>query len=113
MALSKEQLLALRRPAVHEVHIEGVGEVRIRALGMREILSIEADVRKAQNDKFETLAIEIAAYLANESGERLFSIEEARDFVEANAIATTKIIKAAEIFNGLSEPGKKDIEKNS
>jgi hypothetical protein len=113
MALSKEQLLALRRPAVHEETIEGLGPVRIRALGMREILSIEQDVRRAEKDKFETLAIEIAAYLANESGERMFTIEEAREFVEANAIATTKIIKAAEIFNGLAEPGKKDIEKNS
>jgi hypothetical protein len=83
--VNREQLLAARPRLVQSVEITGVGQVNLRILTGREALDLEVGLRKADRDSAEgvasLVAAQIAAFVSDESGKPILSVDDAATLV--------------------------------
>jgi len=100
MRLSKEALLAGCPREFAEVDI-GVGTVRVRTLSAGEQLALEQALRKLHesNDLQAVMVQQLAAYVADDDGGPLLTVEEAVRMMALSPQAITKIVSAAQDLN--------------
>ena len=91
-------LLTLERDTV-----EAAG-VRVRSLTAGEQIDLDAAMKVAGEDVRKLLAVQIAAYVCDDSGNAVLTAEEAGRFVELRKTSTVKsIIEAAGKLNGWND----------
>ena len=107
----KTQLLAVvdRRTAPVEVPEWSV-TVFVRSLSLREVFDFERDVKAVADDVPRATAVQLAYYLGDEAGARLFTPEEAGALIDRDPLVIRRIIDAAQSLNGLGKA--EDVAKN-
>lgn len=111
--LSAGDLLAPRARRVVSVTlpIRG-GEVGVRALTAAEVLDISEKLAAADNLK-RKLAIQLAAYLSDEAGNSLLTVEGAETFIECSEQADVRAIVGAGVsLNRIDDDAIEAAEKN-
>lgn len=113
MRLSKESLLAGCPREFEEVEISG-GSVRIRTLSAGEQLALEQAVRKLNeaNDLRGIMVQQLAAYVANDDGSAMLSVDEADQMMQLKPQDITKVVSAAQTLNRWTDAEREEVRGN-
>lgn len=113
MRLSKEALLGACDREFEEVDI-GVGTVRVRTLSAGEQLDLEQAIRKdRESDDLRPIIVrQLAAYVSDDEGGALLSIEEAERMLALKPKAITKVIDAAQRLNKWTDSEREEVRGN-
>jgi len=107
----KAQLLAVSDRRVAPVDVpEWSVTVYVRSLSLREVFEFEREVKAASDDIPRATAVQLAYYLGDPGGARLFTTEEALPLIDRDPLVIRRIIDAAQALNGLGTA--EDVAKN-
>jgi hypothetical protein len=118
VALTKEQILALKGSKPESVPIEGYGETFIRVMSGAERDSLEASCIKTRGDKQEQnrdnfRAKILVRAIGDEKGERLFKDEDAGIVGKLPSDYIVPLADVAATKNKLNKKDVEDLTKNS
>lgn len=103
MTLTREQLLAARPRKVRAVDIDG-GAVCVRMLYASEAIDLQQQMASLEADVSELLAVQVSAFLCDDAGVPLLSVEDARALVRSRSPAEMRrIVEAGIELNGLGQ----------
>jgi hypothetical protein len=114
--MNREELLAFKPKRVKSVDIPGIGAVCLRVLTAREALALEVGLRQDRStpEGMEGMvAVQLAAFICDESGVPLLSLDDAKQLVgqwSANQIRVC--IQHGADLNGLGETAVEEAGKN-
>ena len=114
--LSKDEILQLggKRKTQTVSIAEWGGDVNIRELTAGEYDKLQLmhyDARQSGKRRDHIRASWVAAYLADENGERIFSDNDVTAIAKMGAKAIDRVFEAGQAFNGLDED--EELVKNS
>ena len=116
MALSKDQILAIKDITVEEFHVpEWGGSIYLKALTAAEYDAFSADVSTTRKDGgLSEMRAKLCAFsICDEAGNRLFSEREVDVLNKKNAAAITRIFLRAQELSGLGVDSVQEMIKNS
>lgn len=100
MILTKDQLLAGSDREVKLVPLSD-GDVCVRSLSGRELLSYDEEIKAAVGSDERLLAVKLSWIVGDESGARTMSAEEGLKLLEGRSgKSITKLIEAGDKLNG-------------
>lgn len=117
MSLTIDQILAADNSAPVEVHIsQWGGSVFVRQLSALEALRLSGALQDAKGDTIkarqEQLVVALSAYLCDEHGKSIATIDQAREIAGKSAAAVNAIVQAGHKLNSVDTDAADTAAKN-
>jgi hypothetical protein len=99
VSLTREQILARNDRPIKTVSVGG-DTLCVRSLSSRELIAHQDAIKAADGDREKALALQLAALICDEAGNRILSMEDALVVLDQSPALVAAIVKAGDELNG-------------